>query len=128
MKVKWQLFLFIALLASIVFGPTLEGLRAQSGHNITLTWTAASSGTPAITYNVKRSVSSGTETTIGTTTAPTVTYVDTTGAAGTKYFYVITAVNPSSVPQEGPPSNEVSATFLPLAAPGAPGGLGAVSN
>lgn len=123
------LICMLSVLALVLFWPSYQsGLSAQAGHNITLTWAAPSSGAAAVTYNVKRGTTSGNEATIGTTTAPTTTYVDSTGVAGTKYFYVVTAVNPQASPTESAPSNEASATFLPLAAPGTPGSLGVVAN
>jgi len=104
--------------ALLLFYPS-RGIFAQSGHNITLTWTASAGAT---SYNVKRSTTSGTETTLSATPAPP--YVDSTGVAGTKYFYVVTAVNQFG---ESPSSNEVSATFLGNP-PAAPTALSAVSN
>ena len=95
-------------------------IHAQSGHSITLTWTASAGAT---SYNVKRSTSSGTEANLATGIVPT-TYVDASGVAGTKYFYVVTAVNQFG---ESASSNEVSATFLGNPPP-APAGLAAVSN
>jgi len=129
----------LALLQAQLGIPTVHAaLRAepQSGstcgtgiaHCVILTWGPPPSGTAPATYNVKRSTASGAETTIGTTTAPTATYTDTAGVGGTTYFYVVTAVNPQASPTESGPSNEVSATFLPLAQPGAPGSLVATRN
>ena len=116
--------LFAFLLCSLIFGITFKGLRAQAGHNITLTWTAPTTGGAPTSYNVKRGTSAGSETQLATVAAPATTYVDTTGTGGTKYFYVVTAVNSAG---ESGPSNEANATFL-LLAPGAPGALAAVSN
>ena len=68
------------------------GLSATPGANlVSLSWTAAT-GSPT-SYNVKRStVSGGPYTTVGTTTAPTVTYTDSV-LGGQTYYYVVTAVN-----------------------------------
>ena len=69
---------------------------------ITLTWSPVANAT---SYNVKRSQTSGTETTIATVS--TNSYTDTTVFNGQTYYYVVSAVNAGG---EGPPSNEVSAT------------------
>jgi fibronectin type 3 domain-containing protein len=94
------------------------GLAATSGTNsVTLTWTAAT-GFPN-NYNIKRSTTSGTGyTTVGTTTAPTVTFTDSV-LGGQTYYYVVTAVNGGG---EGSPSTEVSASPV-LSAPVTPTGL-----
>ena len=68
------------------------GLNATPGTNlVSLSWTAAT-GSPT-SYNVKRStVPGGPYTTVGTTTAPTVTYNDSV-LGGQTYYYVVSAVN-----------------------------------
>jgi len=79
---------------AVVIPPnTPTGLSATSGTNlVSLSWNAATGGTP-VSYNVKRSTSSGgTYTTVGTTTAPTVTYNDSI-LGGSTYYYVVSAVN-----------------------------------
>lgn len=126
----WRVLLLWLVLA-VIFGVTWPArvLRAQTTtHGVTLTWTApaaTSTNGPATSYNVLRGTASGTETQLATVTAPTVTYFDSTGAQGTKYFYVVTATNALGT---GPATNEVSATFLVTGAPGAPGSLGATAN
>lgn len=128
MRKTGKLLLLLLPIALLILWPNPRGLRAQSGtHSVTLTWTAGSGTAPA-GYNVKRGTAAGSEVTIGTTAAPTTTYVDTTGTGGTLYFYVVTATNPDASPAEGAASNEVSATFLPLGPLGAPSGLAAVSK
>jgi len=92
----------------IVTLPTLlppTGLSATTNFNqVKLTW-AASSG--AASYNVKRSTSTGTETTIA---SPAITsYTDTNVFGGTVYFYVVSAVNAGG---ESINSSEISATPL----------------
>ena len=113
----------LILLAILVAMPRV-GVHAQGGHNITLTWTAPTTGGAPTTSIILRGTSSGTETQIATVPAPTLTYVDTTGVGGTKYFYEVEASNSAGT---SGPSNEVSATFL-LSAPGAPGSLAATAN
>jgi fibronectin type 3 domain-containing protein len=96
------------------------GLTATPGANlVSLSWTAAT-GSPN-SYNVKRSTTSGSGyTTVGTTTAPTVTYNDSV-LGGQPYYYVVTAVNGGG---ESSPSSQVSASPT-LAAPAVPAGLAA---
>lgn len=99
------------------------GLGATAGSNsVILNWTA-SSGAPA-TYNVKRSTNSGSGyVTVGTTTAPTVTFTNA-ALGGVTYYYVVSAVN---VTGESADSSEASATPF-LAAPAAPTALNGTSS
>jgi hypothetical protein len=68
------------------------GVTATAGSNqVSLSWTGSAG---ASSYNIKRSTTSGSGyTTIGTTTAPTVNYTDSTAVKFTQYFYVISAVS-----------------------------------
>src|ERR1700678_1514627 len=87
------------------------GLAATAGNaQVTLTWNAA---TGATSYHVKRSTISGTETQIAAPTSNS--FTDASVTNGTKYFYVVSAVNSAA---ESANSNEVSAT--PAATPTAP--------
>lgn len=110
----------VALLLVIVAWPG----RSQGAHSNTLSWTAPTSGGAVANYNVKRSTSAGTETTIATLPATQLTYVDTNGVAGTKYFYVVSASNQFG---ESANSNEVGAIFLGDS-PAAPVSLGVTSK
>jgi len=84
------------------------GLAATAGtSHVALTWNSVSGAT---SYNVKRSTSTGTETTIAS--PGTNSYDDTTAVNGTPYFYVVSAVGAGG---EGANSSEVTAT--PIAAP-----------
>ena len=79
------------------------GLTATPGNaHVVLNWTAV---TGATGYNVKRSTTTGTETTLAS--PGTNTYDDLTAANGTQYFYVVTATNANG---ESLPSSEVNAT------------------
>ena len=116
--------LFAFLLSSLIFGPTLKGLRAQAGHNITLTWTAPTTGGAPTSYIILRGTATGAETQLATVPATSTTYVDAAGVGGTTYFYTVEAANSAGT---SAPSNEASATFL-LLPPAAPGALKAASN
>jgi len=96
------------------------GLAATPGNaQVMLAWTASSGAT---SYNVKRSTTSGGETTIAS--ASTASYTDSTAANGTRYYYVVSAVNSYG---ESANSSEVNATpTLPI--PPAPTGLTATAG
>jgi DNA/RNA endonuclease G (NUC1)/fibronectin type 3 domain-containing protein len=84
------------------------GLAATPGNaHVVLNWSAVAGATG---YNVKRSTSAGSETSIATPASNT--FDDLTAANGTQYFYVVTATNANG---ESLASNEVNAT------PAAPG-------
>jgi cellulose 1,4-beta-cellobiosidase len=114
--------IFLAVIALIVFWPRIG--QSQGTHSNTLSWTAPTTGGAVATYNVKRSASAGTEVTIATVPSTQTSFVDTTGTAGTTYFYVVSASNQFG---ESPNSNEVSALFLGDK-PAAPSGLAVVSK
>lgn len=86
--------------------PPPTGPIATAGYGqVILTWTASAGAT---NYNIKRSTSSGGETTIASTTGTS--YTDMTNLLdGTTYFYVLSALNTGG---EGQNSTEVSATPL----------------
>ena len=88
--------------------PPPTGPIATAGYGqVSLTWTASSGAT---NYNVKRSTTSGGETTIASTTGTS--YTDTNLLDGTTYYYVVSALNTGG---EGQNSTEVSA--MPLFSP-----------
>jgi len=92
--------------ATSMAAPT--GLAATPGNaHVVLNWTAVAGATG---YNVKRSTTTGTETTLAS--PGTNTFDDLTAANGTQYFYVVTATNANG---ESVASSEVNAT------PAAPG-------
>jgi fibronectin type 3 domain-containing protein len=100
--------------------PAPTGLQAVGGNGqVTLSWTASAGAT---SYNVKRSTSSGAETTIASAT--TTGYTNTGLANGTTYYYVVTAVNSAG---ESGPSSEVNETIV-ITVPPAPTGLQAVGG
>ena len=100
----------------------------QTTHNITIGWTYTQGTDLAIGFNIYRATVSGGP--YGKqTTSPlpiaTLSYVDTNGTGGTKYFYVVTAIDSSGV--ESVNSSEVSATFL-ASSPNAPTGITATAH
>src|SRR5581483_2755498 len=83
------------------------GLAASvSTGQIVLNWTAGSNDA---SYNVYRSTISGFAISSGTLVggSGTTSYTDTSAAAGTTYYYLVTGLNASG--QESAPSNQVSA-------------------
>lgn len=82
----------------------VTGLTAVSGvGQVSLTWTAVSGAT---SYNVERATGSGG--TFATLSSPTGTaYTDTSGLAGTTYYYEVAAVNAAGA---GAPSQTAAAT------------------
>jgi fibronectin type 3 domain-containing protein len=85
-------------------------LTGTSVHDVILTWTASTSSWVA-GYNVYRGTASGAESTtpVNSTIVTGTTYVDTAVTAGTKYYYVVTAVAANGAIESGN-SNEASAT------------------
>jgi hypothetical protein len=70
------------------------GLVATAGDaQVALSWSASAFAT---SYDVKRATAAaGPYTSVGTTTAPTVTYADSSGISnGTTYYYVVSATGP----------------------------------
>lgn len=92
--------------------PAPTGVAALCGNmKITVSWSAV---TGATSYNVYRSTTSGTGTTGTPLSSPTTTsYVDTTGAVGTTYYYTVAAVNNVGASLA---SAEVSETFYKVLA------------
>jgi fibronectin type 3 domain-containing protein len=92
-------------------------LSATPGsYQVVLTWSAPDGAT---SYNVKRSTTSGSETTA--TNVTTTTFTDTGLVNGVTYYYVVSALNPTL--SESANSTETSAT--PVGPPPAPSGLAA---
>ncbi|MGE0822341.1 MAG: Ig-like domain-containing protein [Candidatus Binatia bacterium] len=86
------------------------GLIATAGNQqITLSWTPSSE---AISYNVKRSTTSGGPYTTVASGVPVTSYTDTGLINGTTYYYVTTAVNTA-----GESGNSHQATATPLLPP-----------
>lgn len=101
---------------------TPTGLAAAAGNaQVSLTWNASGGATG---YHVKRSTSSGAETQIAAPSSAS--YTDSGLTNGTKYFYVVSAVNSGG---ESANSGEASATpAAPAAPPATPTGLQATGG
>jgi titin len=107
--------------AADTFPGAPTGLQATAGTSqIQLSWTAPIDGNvPTTGYNVYRATSSaGPFNMINPGPIGTTSYSDNTAAAGTLYYYQVTAVNAGG---EGPASNQASAEII--TAPDAPTGL-----
>jgi hypothetical protein len=123
MNIKKALSIF--LLFSLICLITIVPLRGATTHSVALSWSADSTATGG--FNIYRgTVSGGPYTAIGNVPAGTLTYSDTTGTGGVEYYYVITALDTASPPDESAYSNQVSASFL--VNPAAPAGLAAVAK
>ena len=107
--------------ASVAIPPVPSSLQAAAGDaQVSLTWSAS---TGATSYNVKRATTSGGPyATVGSAT--TTSFTNTGLVDGTKYFYVVAAVNTAG---ESANSAEVNATpAAPVTPPAAPAGLTAI--
>jgi hypothetical protein len=112
----------LAIVAALLFWPA----QAQTQHGVMLTWTAGTPGAGQVAatgYLVERStVTGGPYTQIASVTVTS--YLDTSGTAGSKYFYVVVGTAPGAINSAN--STEVSATFLAQTA--GPVGLQAVAQ
>jgi fibronectin type 3 domain-containing protein len=109
--------------AATTIPPVPAGLAATAGNaQVSLAWNAV---TGATSYNLKRSTISGGP--YAVISSPMVTdFVDANATNGTKYFYVVSAVNSAG---ESANSTQVSATpVAPVQPPPAPAGLGATAR
>ena len=106
---------------TLTLAPTALAATAAS-NAVTLAWTAPAG---AVASNVYRGTAPGAESLLTANVAGT-SYTDTTAVSGTRYYYVVTAVNGNIAPvaSESARSNEVTASALPAA----PSGLGAVAT
>ncbi len=104
--------------ASPTLGAPAEptGLTAIAGNaQVTLSWTASSFATG---YNVKRATATaGPYATIGTTTAPAVTYTDASGLTnGATYYYAVSATGAGGESSDTAPVSATPVGPQPLAA------------
>ncbi len=95
---------FVSSQVTVGIPPAPSGLTATGGNaQVALSWGASSGAT---SYNVKRSLTSGSGYSTIASTSSTA-YTDTAVTNGTTYYYVVTAVNGSG---ESGNSNQASAT------------------
>jgi hypothetical protein len=95
---------------------TPTGLAATAGDaQVALSWNACSFAT---SYNVKRATSSaGPYSTIGSTTAPAVTYTDSTALNdGTTYYYAVSATGLGGTSSDTAPVSATLVVHMPLLA------------
>ena len=112
--------LFILLLAFWIIG---QNVLAQTQHGILLSWTEINNGDPATGFNVYRATVTGgpyAKITASPLSATTLSYLDPLSGltGGTKYFYVVRAVDSLSI--ESANSSEASAVAPGSNPPGAP--------
>jgi fibronectin type 3 domain-containing protein len=108
---------------SVTIPATPSGLQATPGNSqISLTWNASNG---ANSYKLKRAtITGGPYTTIGSSTI--ISFMDAGLTNGTRYFYVVSALNSAG---ESANSAEVNATpAAPLTPPAAPTGLQAATG
>ena len=88
--------------------------QAAGGHSITIGWNAYTQGTDiAVGFNVYRSTTTGgpyAKITLSELPITALSFADTVGTGGVKYYYVVTAVDAAAI--ESAYSNEVNATFI----------------
>jgi len=109
--------------AATTIPPVPAGLAATAGNaQVSLIWNASADAT---NYNVKRSTTSGGPYSV--ISSPMATgFVDANATNGTKYFYVVSAVNSAG---ESANSSQVNATpTAPFVAPAAPMGVAATAG
>lgn len=101
--------------------PLLCGMAAAATHSVLLTWTA--SPTSGVTYNVYRSLTSGScKTTTVTTGLTATTFTDNAVISGTTYFYSVDAQNGGGKSACTSPDVQV---LIPIDPPAPPSGLNA---
>ncbi|SRR6266436_7670183 len=126
-SIKWLCLVFVLAVLSLF----VRRVVAQTAHSVTIQW--VTSATTGAQYNIYRSTTTGGPYTKlnGGPVSGTV-FNDTTGAAGTHYFYVVTALCGTTatcaagISGESANSVEVSATFF--GSPSAPTGVTATAN
>lgn len=104
---RWMLSVLCFSLLSI------GALAASTPHSITVNWTYTQGADLATGFNVYRGTAAGgpyTKLNAAPVPVATLTYIDTSGAGGTTYFYVVTAADAAGF--ESAFSNEASGIML----------------
>ena len=108
--------------------PVSVAIWAQAAHSITVAWSYVQGTDPAVGFNVYRAtVTAGPYTKVSTTVLAitTLSFSDTVGVGGTKYFYVVDAQDMAGV--HSAYSGEASATFI-ATSPNVPAGITATAH
>jgi hypothetical protein len=109
MKRYFKWIPFVILIGVLVLPVWSQGTQ----HSITVAWTYAQGSDLATGFNVYRGIATGgpyTKLNASPLAITILSYADSTGTGGIKYFYVVTAVD--AVGSESAPSPEASAIFL----------------
>jgi Abnormal spindle-like microcephaly-assoc'd, ASPM-SPD-2-Hydin len=85
----------VSIASNATGSPTVVSLTASS-YYVALTWNASTSN-DVVSYNVYRGTTEGSYTKINTSPVTTLSYPDTSIAASTTYYYVVTAVDSNGV-------------------------------
>jgi fibronectin type 3 domain-containing protein len=99
-----------AAAAAVPAAPVLSGTAQLLA--ISLTWTTPDNGVTIKGHAIYRGTTSGGETLLTRVNAPAQSYVDRSAPSGVQHFYYVRALNDAN--EEGPPSNEVAATPIPV--------------
>lgn len=101
------------LILTVLIASLVLPVWGQTSHSIKIGWTYSQGADTATGFNVYRATTTGGPyTKLNSSPLPiaTLSYTDTTGTGGVKYFYVVTAVDALSI--ESANSAEVSGIFL----------------
>ena len=113
--------------AAVLAGAPANFTATASGNSVTLTWTAPTTGDPALSYVIEAGSSPGAVNLANFSTGNTATTYSAAGVASGSYYVRVRASNASGV---GPSSNEVLLVVGAscTSAPGAPGNFTIASN
>ena len=125
---RYRTLCSLIILSLVLAMGAIAPIAAQTAHFITVAWTYTQGTDLATGFNVYRSTTTGGPYAKLTTTPlslTTLSYQDTGGNGGTKYYYVVTAIDSGGV--ESVNSSEASATFI-ASSPNAPTGATATAH
>ena len=125
LRTLWPSLLLAA--AGLCLCPTVKA-QSLPAHFVQLTWLYTQGTDLAVGFNVYRGTATGgpyIKLTATELPLATLTFQDSTGTGGTKYFYVVTALDISGI--ESVNSPEAMATFI-ASSPNAPAGTIATAH